>query len=297
MPNYQFDWVDAFTSVPFGGNGCAVVHDAGDISAETCMAYVRETSLVECTFLERSDIADVKVRYFIAAREIPFAGHPTIATVASMVHRGLVDLSAGSVSISLETGAGIIPIDIAAGDQPMITMTQVAPKFGEIVDPSAVAAVVGLEAEDIVHSPQFVSTGLPFCVTVLRNHDALRRAQMNAEALQTFRSQSALADADVMEPYLVTLSGETAGGDTFSRLLLAPPHPPEDPFTGSATGAAAAYLWHHQLISKPTYTAEQGHWMGRPGQAEVEILGGPEVITGVRVSGTGAVLMEGTLRL
>lgn len=297
MPDYSFDWVDAFTDKPFGGNGCAVVHDAGALSADTCTAYVRETSLVECTFLEASEIANIKVRYFIAAREIPFAGHPTIATVASMVNRGLVGLGSDPVEFTLETGAGLIPITVAPGEPPLITMTQIAPIFGEVADPAAVAPVVGLAPGDILGQPQFVSTGLPFCITVLKDHDALRRAKMNPEALQRFRSEAEMEDADVMEPYLVTLQGVTKAGDTFSRLLLAPPHPPEDPFTGSATGAAAAYLWNHGLIDRPIYTAEQGHWMGRPGQARVEVLGPSDAIEGVLVSGSGVILMEGTLRL
>ena len=104
--SHKFDWVDAFTDQPFGGNGCAVVHDAADLPAETCKAFTRETGLVECTFLEASDVADMKVRYFMADREIPFAGHPTVASVASMVDRGL----AGAGALTLGTGAGIIPI-------------------------------------------------------------------------------------------------------------------------------------------------------------------------------------------
>ena len=58
------DWVDAFTDQPFGGNGCAVVHQGAGLDAATCMAFVRETSLVECTFTGPSDIADIRVRYW-----------------------------------------------------------------------------------------------------------------------------------------------------------------------------------------------------------------------------------------
>lgn len=297
MPDFEFDWVDAFTDTPFGGNGCAVVHDAGSLDADTCTAFVRETSLVECTFLQPSDTATIKVRYFIAAREIPFAGHPTIATVASMVNRGGIDLSKGSADITLETGAGIVPITITDGMPPRITMTQNAPEFGAFADPAKVAAVIGLNADDILGKPQFVSTGLPFCVTHVRDHEALSRAKMNPEALEQFRASAPMADAEVMEPYLITTKGATEAGDTFGRLLLAPPHPPEDPFTGSATGCAAAYLWHHGLIDDPKYVAQQGHWMNRPGQAEVEVLGTREAIEGVRVSGSGVILMEGKLHL
>ncbi|MEL7116357.1 MAG: PhzF family phenazine biosynthesis protein, partial [Pseudomonadota bacterium] len=83
-----FDWVDAFADAPFRGNGCAVVHDAGHLDVEACLAFTRETSLTECTFLEHSDVADIKIRYFVPTSEIPFAGHPTLASVASLVDRG-----------------------------------------------------------------------------------------------------------------------------------------------------------------------------------------------------------------
>lgn len=59
----------------------------------------------------------------------------------------------------------------------------------------------------------------------------------------------------------------------------------------------AAYLWSEGLIESPRFVAEQGHWMGRPGRAEVEVLGPRDAIEGVRVAGTGVVVMSGELRL
>ena len=55
---FPLDWVDAFAERPFGGNGCAVVHDGGVLDDETCKALVRETSLTECTFVGSSEVAD-----------------------------------------------------------------------------------------------------------------------------------------------------------------------------------------------------------------------------------------------
>ncbi len=290
MSNYQFDWVDAFTDKAFGGNGCAVVHDGAGLSVETSTAFVRETSLVECTFTGPSDVADIRVRYFLASREIPFAGHPTIATVEAMRSRGLI---AGD-QMTLETGAGLVKISIT-GD--LIEMTQVAPKFGALADPAQVAAVYGLEPDAIIAPPQVVSTGLPFIVTVLRDHDMLRRAELNNDVLNALVGSLGPDAMDVMEPFLVTLTGATGQGDTFSRLLLPAPNPPEDPFTGSATGAMAAYLWHHDLMAKDSFTAEQGHWLGRPGQARVTRVGSNDAITGIKVAGTGFVLMSGNVNL
>jgi PhzF family phenazine biosynthesis protein len=288
---FPLDWVDAFSDRPFGGNGCAVVHDGGALDDETCKAVVRETSLVECTFVGPSAEGDWKVRYFLARQEVPFAGHPTVATVASLAERGM--LRGGRVT--LETGAGLVPVKLGADGA--ITMTQKAPEFGEEVTGGIVADVVGLAPGDVVGTPQIVSTGLPFCIAVLRDHEALRRARLDTAALARFRAQFDGKSHEVMEPFLVTLRGATERGRTFARLLLDPPAPPEDPFTGSATGAMAAYLWAKGLIESPRFTAEQGHWMGRPGSAEVEVLGTRHAIEGVRVAGRAHVLIRGELRL
>ena len=71
-----------------------------------------------------------------------------------------------------------------------------------------------------------------------------------------------------------------------------PPFPPEDPFTGSATGCMAAYLFSQGWIGR-RFIAEQGHGLGRPGRAEVEVLGPPDDIEAVKVGGAGVVAMWG----
>lgn len=290
VTTFDFDWVDAFTDRPFGGNGCAVVHGGAHLPEDVACAYVRETSLVECTFTGPSDVADFHVRYFLASREIPFAGHPTIATVTALRNWGL----ANGNHLTLETKAGIVAIDID-GDE--IEMTQIAPVFGVKADPALVAAAVSLPVEAIVGQPQKVSTGLPFCITVLKDRASLEAAQLNLDALARLGHSIGADGIDMMEPFLVTLEGATEAGDTFSRLLMAPPSPAEDPFTGSATGAMAAYLWHHGLMDKDSFIAEQGHGLGRPGQARVTRVGTADAITGIKVAGQGFVVMTGQVHL
>lgn len=287
---FDFDWVDAFSTVPFGGNGCAVVHGGAVLPSDVCMAYVRETSLVECTFTGPSDVADVSVRYFLASREIPFAGHPTVATVMALRARGLVSDGA----LTLETQAGIIPVEVHGNH---VKMTQIAPTFGPTAPAELVAAVGGVTPGDIIGQPQVVSTGLPFCVTVVKDRATLERLSLDVNALRALGSHLGQRGDDMMEPFWVTLSGATDAGDTFGRLLLAPPSPPEDAFTGSATGAMAAYIWAHDMIAKRNFVAEQGHGMGRPGKAEVRVLGARDAISGVEVSGQGVIVMSGTAHL
>ena len=107
------------------------------------MAYVRETSLVECTFTGSSDVPDIRVRYFLASRDIPFVGHPMIATLAAMRSR---DLIKGEV-LSLETGTGLVSIRLDGNE---IEMTQVSPRFGVHVPADLVTAAASLPEDTIL---------------------------------------------------------------------------------------------------------------------------------------------------
>ncbi|MBL7544100.1 MAG: PhzF family phenazine biosynthesis protein [Bdellovibrionaceae bacterium] len=100
---------------------------------------------------------------------------------------------------------------------------------------------------------------------------------------------------DIFGPHFFYLKGITNEGDTFARHLSAPPDTPEDAFTGSATGGMAAYLWKYNLIRKSKFIAEQGHWMGRPGKALVEIIGPRDNIETVCISGTAKTVVIGKL--
>jgi trans-2,3-dihydro-3-hydroxyanthranilate isomerase len=43
--------------------------------------------------------------------------------------------------------------------------------------------------------------------------------------------------------------------------------------------------------------AEQGHWMQRPGQANVELVGPPDDIESIRVGGQAVTVLRGELVL
>ena len=152
----------------------------------------------------------------------------------------------------------------------------------------------GLSIDDLITGCpiQTVSTGTPQLMVPLRDMAALQRAQVNPQIYQEYRDHS-----DFFSPHLFCLQGITCQGQTFARHFGVPPDTPEDPFTGSATGGMAAYLWHHNLIDSPKFIAEQGHWMGRPGQAQVEVIGPPDNIDFVKVGGKAIKIMEGNLTI
>ncbi len=294
MPNYPFMQVDAFTDVALGGNPCAIVFDADDLDGAARLAIAREMNLSETAFVQRpTDGADVAARYFTVDEEIPLAGHPTIATIYALVETGRVQLTGDYTRITLELKVGAIPIEIysSAGKIQRIVMSQNKPQFLTVYEAAEVLPAFGLTADDLLsgYPIQTVSTGTPQLMIVVRDLDALRRVQVNAPLYNHLRE-----NGDWFSPHLFCTQGVTPQGQTFAR-HVGPTV--EDPFTGSATGGMAAYLWHYGLIEQPTFIAEQGHWIQRPGQATVEIVGSREAIETVKVGGSAITVLKGELLL
>jgi trans-2,3-dihydro-3-hydroxyanthranilate isomerase len=296
MTSFPFYQVDAFTSHPLGGNPCAILFDTDALDEKTMLAIAREMNLSETAFVSRSAIADFGVRYFTPAEEIPLAGHPTIATTFALVDSGRLKLSGGHTTIQLELKHGPIPVEIySQGAQVQrIVMTQRKPQFLSVHDPAKVLPIFGLRMEDVLPGApiQTVSTGTPQLMLPLRSLDALRSARLDVTAYERYRSRT-----DFFSPHLFCLEGVTPDGQTFARHFGSPPDLMEDPFTGSATGGMAAYLWRYNLIAQPAFIAEQGHWMNRPGQGSAEVIGPPQDIQTVKVGGAAVTVLRGEITI
>ncbi|HSP05916.1 MAG TPA: PhzF family phenazine biosynthesis protein [Acidobacteriota bacterium] len=296
MPEYPFLQVDAFTDKALSGNPCAIILDADDLSEASMLAIAKEMNLSETSFVLRSRIADVRARYFTPAEEIPLAGHPTIATIFALVETGRLKLQGERTTIRLELKVGPIQVEIEAkaGRAHNIIMSQKRPAFLRTYTPEEVLPAFQLKAGDELPGAiiQTVSTGTPQLMVPLKDHDALRSARMDIGRYEALRR-----DSDFFSPHLFCLKGFTNQGRTSARHFGAPPDTMEDPFTGSATGGMAAYLWQYGLIDSPRWIAEQGHWMQRPGTAHVEVVGPRDAIETVRVGGSAVIVLRGALTI
>lgn len=293
MGNHRFFQVDAFTTNPLGGNPCAIIFESDGLSEKQMIAIAQEMNLSETVFVLTPTKTDFKARYFTPIEEIPLAGHPTISLIHILHELGLIQ----KPSMSLELPAGEIRVDIeldAQSKNPHITMFQNKPKFMTEYPADTVLPVFGLSAQDkLPNAPiQTVSTGTPQLMIPLKSLDALKSAEMDFERYRKLKAQG-----DFFSPHLFCLSGATSDGDTFARHFGIPPDTFEDPFTGSATGNMGCFLWHYNLIKNPKFIAEQGHWMGRPGRAQVEVVGEPGNIETVKLSGTAVTVLSGTLTI
>src|SRR5687767_590427 len=103
MRTLRYVVCDVFTDRPLTGNQLAVFTDARGLSDEAMQALACEMNFSETTFVfpaEKGGAA--RIRIFTPAREVPFAGHPTLGT--AFVIGGPVQLDV----ISLETERGIV---------------------------------------------------------------------------------------------------------------------------------------------------------------------------------------------
>lgn len=297
MRELPFYWIDTFSSKKLGGNPCAVVLNADSLHFEDMLSFAREMNLSETAFVIRSHKADFGARYFTTQEELPFAGHPTVATIHALLEAGYIKNAESKISVTLELAAGIFSVDIQQKKVGLsqVEMRQLAPQFLRTYDPKVVLPIFGLNQEDLLPNAfiQTVSTGSPILMIPLKNHDALKRAHyIDIQAYNKLKS-----NGDFLWPHHFTLQGADNRGQTFARSLATPPNTYEDPFTGTATGCMAAYLWRYKLIENFKFIAQQGHWMGRPGEAEIEVLGDHDDIQGILVKGSAETIISGHLRL
>jgi len=78
----RFATLDVFTDKALAGNPLAVVLEPDGLDTPAMLAIAREFNLSETVFVcppaNRSSRANVRI--FTPARELPFAGHPTVGT-------------------------------------------------------------------------------------------------------------------------------------------------------------------------------------------------------------------------
>lgn len=305
MPSrHRFVTLDVFTSSAFGGNQLAVFPDASGIPEDALIRITREFNFAEVTFCyPPANAAHTKrVRIFTPAREIPFAGHPTVGTAIALVDLGLAGAhGGGSMKLVLEEGVGPIPVTVrrkaGAPAFAQFSTAKLAETGPAAPDPRALAAVLSITAGDILTAPtapENVSCGLPFLLVPLRSVDAVSRSRVQMDAWEaTLKSAWA--------PDIFLFAKDPAGGDAHYHARMFGPgvNVPEDPATGSANACLAGYLAARAVQTDGTlrWTVDQGVEMGRPSRIEIEADKSGGAVTAIRVGGSAVMITEGSLSL
>ncbi len=297
----RFFTLDVFTETALAGNPLAVVLDSQGLDDARMQGIAAEFNLSETVFVfePRNAINSASVRIFTPARELPFAGHPTVGTAALLAHvRSPVALAVEDLTIVLEERVGDIACVVEHRAGRALAARFGLPKLPERLDyapPSKaeIAAGVGLAPQDIGfdrHEPSLYSAGAPYLFIPVRSLQAIGRARPGAMSW---------AGKDGPAAYLYTKEVAEPGSAYHARMFGGGWGVAEDPATGSAAAAFAGVALafdrpddgDHRLI------IEQGYEMGRPSLIGLGYTVEDGRLRSASIGGSAVIVSSGALDL
>ncbi len=299
---HEYLTIDVFTDRPFGGSRLTLFPDGETVPSGLMQRLAAEIGCGETAFVlpARDPGSAGRLRIFTPTVELPFAGHSVLGATFALDHLGRLACGAAPdvCEWELENGRYRVLLE-RSRDGVVYSLQQDAPIFlGPYYHRDKVARALGLRQEDLAITGlpcEVVSTGLPIHVVPIGSLAAMARAR-----LRQGEADGIARDLGFGDLYLFTC--ETVDPEAQAHCRMFAPHfgIPEDPASGSAAGALAAYLVKHRLVRREPrvrIVCEQGLEMGRPSRliAEVEIVGGRPVA--VRVGGRCVLVGEGRIDL
>jgi PhzF family phenazine biosynthesis protein len=280
MRKRRFIQCDVFTSTPTKGNGLAVVVDGEGLSDTEMQAFAAWTNLAETTFLfsPTTEEADYKVRIFTPAREMLFAGHPTLGSCASWICAGGKSRTKGVVK--QECGVGIVDIDVS-GAVPAFAApkTTIAPLPPEKLE--AITSALGLPNNRILRTAH------------LANGPVWQVLELASAADVLAADSSKIRYPEFLGVGLIGAHPPGSECQSEVRNLAPSSGMSEDPITGSLNAAIAQWMYGSGHWCDRV-TVAQGTRIGREGRVLIR----RDDSTGtVWVGGETCILIEGTLTL
>jgi trans-2,3-dihydro-3-hydroxyanthranilate isomerase len=263
MSKLSFYLVDVFAQEKFAGNQLEVVLNASSLSSEHMQHIANEMHFSETSFVlsNRKQNGGYDVRIFTPARELPFAGHPTLGTVYVIKHwlqrRLLIEWG-----LNLMIGQVPVVFEKDAESEAVAWMEQVQPSFGITFRVEEFSQILQLPNDvfDVRFPIQAVSTGLPFIIVPLKTLDSVRNAKIDQDRLAELAK---LTQAGVLVFCPQTYDERN---DLNVRVFADMHGVPEDPATGSGNGCLAGYLSQHRYFGsdRVDVRVEQGCEIKRP---------------------------------
>ncbi|BAQ59850.1 phenazine biosynthesis protein PhzF like [Geminocystis sp. NIES-3708] len=295
----KFYTLDVFTNQPFSGNQLAVFPHVEELSSQKMAKIAKEFNFSETVFVfPPSNLeANFDVRIFTPAGEIPFAGHPTIGTAFLLAYLGMIHLTGNTTEIILQERIGNVPVTIYCQYNEVVSAELTAPNppkfFSDIPSKLALAEVLSLSQTDLSdkYTPRAVSCGLPFLIIPVNSLSALNKAQINLISWQ--KTLSNHIAPHIYPCYQV---------DEFEwkvRMFAPALNITEDPATGSAATAFAAYLASYQpeINGHWQWLINQGLEINRPSKIIASASKKDNKITEIKVKGESVIITEGILTI
>ncbi len=263
--------VKAFSKDKNLGNPAGVVHDANMLNDKQMLTIARTLGFSESSFIQKSDKADYKVRFFAAKQEVDFCGHATVAAFHSLVKQKTIILgNQETVTISQETKAGIFPVTCHKDGK--IMMTQSNPAFGNIeTNRQFVAKLLSLDEKELGELPlQVVATAVPKLIIPVTSLAVLSKIKPDLEGISEYTLTN-----EAKGFYIFTSETPSGKADFATRFFNPLIGIDEDPATGVAAGPLGCYADKYIFKgSKKQFVIEQGFDMGMGSTIYVDVESG-----------------------
>src|SRR5438105_7192045 len=224
--------------------------------------------------------ADVRIRIFTPAAEIPFAGHPTLGT--AFVLGGPLQKTV----IRLETGAGVVPVELEREGARIVfgRMQQPIPTVAPYDAADELLAALGVAESKL--PIELYDNGLRHVYVCLGSEEEV--AALTPDFKRLARNGAAL-----------TANCFAGEGRRWKTRMFAPGGGvPEDPATGSAAGPLALHVARHGLAPfGEEIEISQGAEIDRPSKLYARVEGSAENVERVEVGGSAVVVARGEFRL
>ncbi|MGB1239436.1 MAG: PhzF family phenazine biosynthesis protein [Pseudomonadales bacterium] len=240
--------VEAFVDGERGGNPAGVVLDADRLDREQKLSVAAAVGLSETAFVGRSEIAEHKLDFFTPTRQIAHCGHATVAAFSYLAQAGKV----ASNDSSKETIDGTRQIAMR-GERAF--MQQLAPTYST-PEPADFAAILGLNAAQLLGEPWIVNTGNSFLLIEVNSPESLAAVQPDLETIEQLSECY-----DLIGFYVFTRHSNVPGRDASTRMFAPRYGITEEAATGMAAGPLACLLFDKLGIDSPTLQIEQGYAM------------------------------------
>ncbi|HEY8012199.1 MAG TPA: PhzF family phenazine biosynthesis protein [Rudaea sp.] len=297
MSSLRYLQVDVFAERAGGGNPLGVVFGADAWSDQDMQRFAAWTNLVETTFVlaPAEQAASYRLRIFTPAKEIPFAGHPTIGSAHAALEIGHVAPRDGL--LIQECAAGLLPIRVEgeAAARQLYVQAPAARILREGADDPLLRTVIG-DAPLGVLPPAFVEGGRRWWLAEFASESALRAWRPDHAAIAALaRAGDSLglccfARAHAHEE---KSSARSAARDCqlVVRAFPAGVGIVEDPASGAANGLIAAYIAQRepQGALARGYRVSQGREMGHDATIDIRI----EADGAVWVGGRSHTIIDG----
>ncbi|MEW5421180.1 PhzF family phenazine biosynthesis protein [Amorphus sp. 3PC139-8] len=297
--------LDVFTDQALSGNQLAVVRDAAGLSDDAMQAIAKEFNLSETVFVlpPENPAHTARVRIFTPAKELPFAGHPTVGTAVLLGSDRLGQSSDLDAVVVLEEKIGLVRCGVAFRSTSAAYAEFDLPRLPQVADSApgveAVADVLGLAPHEIGfgHFPIAVSgVGFPYMAIPVNGLDAIRRAAPRMDRWDTVFSE----ERGYLSAYLYTAEVERPDATYHTRMFAPAFGIVEDPATGSAAAAFAGILHRYGQLTSGShrFLLEQGIEMGRPSLIALEVdVAEDGALHAARIGGSAVLVAEGMLKV